>query len=110
MIACYNNRPAVAALLLDHGADPHATIRDGDTALSCARRHDAFPPELLHQLELLSGIGGHGHGPPQAAAHRAGHGEPGTAAAEQEMLERAIALSLGGAAGAAEAGGGGAAV
>ena len=46
IIACHENHLAVAALLLDHGADPHAADGDGDTALDCAKMHlaGAFPP------------------------------------------------------------------
>ena len=108
-LACVYNHPAVAALLLDHGADWRATTSSGDTALSYARQN-TFPPELLRQLELLCGVGWQGQGPQQPAAHQAGHGEPGTAAAEQAMLEWAITLSLHRAGEAGEACGGSAVV
>ena len=50
IVACHANRPAVAGLLLHHGADPLAIDGDGDTALKCAQRHPGFPPELLARL------------------------------------------------------------
>ena len=53
-IACDKNHPAVATVLLDHGANPHGASTSGKTALSCARKHptSAFPPGLLLRLGL----------------------------------------------------------
>ena len=52
LIAAERGHAGVAALLLDHGADPHAANSIGDTAHELARGN-GFPPELLARLDTL---------------------------------------------------------